>query len=63
MHLNNNIKFREADKILRKNGFNYDKTKGSHIHYKRNGIRVVITKDLNPCVWQRLCKENKLKLN
>lgn len=60
MRLNQNIKFKEADRILRNNGFIYDKSRGSHHHYVKNGRRVVVNRDINPCVWQRLCKENNL---
>lgn len=62
MKLNQNIKFREAEKILLFNGFVYDKCRGSHHQYIRNGHRVVINLKLNACVWQRICKENKLVL-
>lgn len=54
------ITFREADKILKLYGFVPDKIKGSHHHYLRNGKRIVINLDINPCVWRRLCKENNL---
>ena len=54
------ITFREANKMLIKNGFKQDKIKGSHHHYVKNGRRIVINLKLNPMVWQRLCKENKL---
>ena len=54
------VTFREADKMLRNNGFKRDKIKGSHHHYVRNGRRVVINLNLNRMVWQRLCKENDL---
>ena len=62
MRRNNNIKFREAEKILKRNGFTYDKTKGSHHQYVKDGHRVVINININPCVWLRLVKENKLKV-
>ena len=57
------VTFREADKMLRNNGFKRDKIKGSHHHYVRNGRRVVINLNLNRMVWQRLCKENNLNIN
>jgi len=62
MKLNNNIKFRDAEKILKRNGFVYDKTRGSHHQYVRNGIRIVVNKNINPCVWLRLVKENNLEV-
>ena len=60
MRLEQNIKFRQAEKILIQNGFVFDKTKGSHHQYIRNGHRVVINLKLNACVWQRICKENNI---
>ncbi len=62
MRLNQNIKFREAEKILLLNGFAFDKCRGSHHQYKRNGQRVVINLKLNACVWNRICKEHNLVL-
>lgn len=62
MRLNQNIKFREAEKILLLNGFAFDKCRGSHHQYTRNGQRVVINLKLNACVWNRICKENHLIL-
>lgn len=55
------ITFREAEKILKQNGFVKDRVKGRHFQYVRNNRRVVIYPGLNCMVWQRLCKENNLK--
>jgi predicted RNA binding protein YcfA (HicA-like mRNA interferase family) len=62
MRRNNNIKFREVDRILKRNGFAYDKTRGSHFQYVRDGRRVVVTREINACVWLRLIKENNLEV-
>ena len=62
MRMNNNIKFREVDKILKRNGYVYDRTKGSHHQYVKDGNRVVVNRNINPCVWLRLVKENKLEV-
>ncbi len=62
MRRNNNIKFREVDKILKQNGFVYDKTTGSHHQYVKDGKRVVVNRKINPCVWLRLVKENNLEV-
>ena len=51
---------REVEKILRKNGYTYKKSRGSHIHYEKDGNIVVITKDINAMVWRRLMKENNI---
>lgn len=60
--LNNNIKFRDVEKILKKNGYVYDKARGSHYQYVKNGNRVVVNRNINPCVWLRLVKENNLEV-
>ena len=54
------INTREAQKILRKNGYEYQYCKGSHFHYAKNGNVIVINKDINAMVWKRLVKENNL---
>lgn len=54
------VKFREAEKVLLKNGYKLNRVKGSH-HYYSNGKRsVVINLKLNRMVWQRIKKENDL---
>ena len=58
---NNDIKFKEADRVLRRNGFVYDRTKGSHHYYIRDGKPVVINIKTNRMVWRRICKENNLQ--
>ena len=60
MKVNQNIKFREAERILLTNGFVYDKCKGSHYQYLRNGYRVVIPLKLNPVIWHEICKKHNL---
>ena len=54
------ITFREAERILRNNGYKKDRINGSHYHYVKDGNRVVINIGLNTMVWKRLCKENNL---
>lgn len=54
---NNDIRFKEADKVLRRNGFVRDRSRGSHIHYVREGEALVINIKTNRMVWKRLCKE------
>ena len=54
---NNDIRFKEADKVLRRNGFVQDRSRGSHHHYVRNDESVVITIKTNKMLWKRLCKE------
>ena len=57
------IRFRDADKVLRKNGYVHNRSKGSHHLYVKNGQSIVINNCTNMMVWQRLCKENKLNIN
>lgn len=58
--MNFQITYKKADKVLRNNGFVYDKCKGSHHQYVKDGVRVVVNNRINPCVWNRLVKENNL---
>lgn len=55
------INFRKARSVLVKNGYSLDRIRGSHYMYKKEGRTVVINLKLNDCVWQRICKENKIK--
>ena len=56
--------FREADIIVRQNGFTFIGMGGrrSHFKYKRNGKILVLNKNLQAPVFQRLIKENKLNI-
>ena len=60
MAQNNNIRFKEADRVLRRNGFVCDRTRGSHHHYVKDDKAVVINIRTNKMVWRRLCKEHNL---
>lgn len=52
---------KEAEKVLRNNGFEYDHSKGSHNHWKNiDGRTVVVNTRLNEMVWKRIVKENCL---
>lgn len=55
------VKFRDAEKTLLRNGFKLDRIKGSHHHYVKDNKKVTINLDLNRMVWQRIKKENGLK--
>ena len=57
------IDYRTAYRILINNGYHYEKQKGSHHHFVKNGNRIVININLNQMVWQRLVKENELILD
>lgn len=60
MAQNNDIKFKDADYVLRKNGFVRERVKGSHFYYTRDSKSVVINIRTNRMVWRRICKENGL---
>lgn len=62
MRLNNNLKYRDIDRILKRNGFVYDRTRGSHIQYVKGKHRIVVNINTNPCVWLRLVKEYQLEV-
>lgn len=50
-------------KLLRDNGFQFQRQKGSHEIYKDDkGNEVVIKSKLNPTIALRLIKENKLEV-
>jgi len=54
---------REAEKVILKNGFIYQRQKGSHVIYKHPDGRLISIKfaSLNRMIWQRLVKENSLQ--
>lgn len=54
------VRFREAEKVLRNNGFKLARVKGSHHYYIKEGKSVTINLKLNRMVWQRIKKENNL---
>ena len=57
-------KFREVDRIMRRNGFVcLGANKSSHFKYERKGITVVINKKIQEPVFLRIVKENNLNLN
>ena len=57
-------KFREVDKIMRRNGFEcIGARRTSHFKYKRDGKIVVINKNIQEPVFLRIIKENSLNLN
>lgn len=56
---------REAMKIVRKNGWVLVRTKGDHYYYKHpdHSKVLVLSRDLNRMVWERLVPEYELDLN
>lgn len=55
------VRFREAEKTLLKNGFKLNRIKGSHHYYVKDDKSVTINLKLNRMVWQRIKKENGLE--
>ena len=55
---------REFIPILRKNGYTHARTKGSHLIFVNRVTHrhIMINKDLNPMVRERLIKENCLEV-
>lgn len=54
-------KHNEFEKILKKNGFLYDRGKGSHSIFKNgDGRHISVPKSMNAVIIERLIKENNL---
>lgn len=54
---------RKAVKILNDNGFRYERSKGDHDIYVKDGKHITIpykSKGINKMLWRRLVKENGL---
>lgn len=55
------IDLKRFQKILKRNGYALDRTKGSHLIYTAQGkAHISISKNLNPVIALRLIKENNL---
>ena len=54
----------EVRRILRKNGFVYERSNGDHDIYYKDGkhISIPVHKTMHPMMWKRLMKENNLKV-
>ena len=50
---------REMKKILRNNGYEYQRCKGSHFMYSNGVYTVAVNKDLNAMVAKRIIKQCK----
>lgn len=55
--------FREAEKIIIKNGFQFISQNGSHKKYKKETEIIIIKNKLNRMIFQRLIKEHNLILS
>lgn len=54
------IDAREMKKILRNNGYEYQRCRGSHFMYSNGKNTIVVNKDLNCMVAKRLIKQYNL---
>ena len=53
---------REAKQVVRKNGYEYQYTRGDHDYYFKGKRRIIIARSLNRMIWERLVKEYELNL-
>ena len=54
---------KEFIKVVKKNGFRYERHSGSHAIYTRNGKHISIPHKLECVIARRLIKENNLNTN
>lgn len=54
---------KEFIRIVRKNGFSYNRHSGDHAIYTRDGKHISIPHRLESVIARRLIKENKLEVN
>ena len=52
------ISFKEATRVLRENGYECKRVKGSHHFYVGATGCIVLNLKLNTLVWHRICKEH-----
>jgi len=59
-----NYEFKDFDKLLRFNGYERDRQKGSHVTYKNNTGRIITITNrsagVNACLGRKLIKEYNL---
>lgn len=54
---------REARRVVMRNGFEYTHTRGDHDYFSKENRKIVIARNLNRMIWERLVKEYQLNLN
>lgn len=64
----NTVSKREAEKVMKKHGFQLERSKGDHYIYKHNvtGRHITLAYNqgkmsCNGVIWLRICKENGFK--
>lgn len=61
MYLQQQITFKKADKILKRNGYRLKRINGSHCIYSNSdNDSLAITIKLNPCVWNNVVKNHNI---
>ncbi len=61
------MRFKELDKLLKKNGWQPVRPKGSHQHYRKEGVAKTLTTpnhpgDINPFIVKSVLKEAGIQL-
>ena len=54
---------REARQVIRKNGYEYTHSRGDHDYFVKDNKKIVLNRNLNRMVWERLVKEHQLVLS
>ena len=54
---------REARQVVRRNGYEYEYSRGDHDYFFKEKRRIIISNPLNRMVWERVVKEFELDLN
>lgn len=60
------IRFRDVERILKRNGYVGEKAKGSHVKFRRGADSLVITNasdGVNRMLWRRIVKEHKISID
>ena len=60
------IRFRDVERILKRNGYVGEKAKGSHVKFRRGTDSLVITNassGVNQMLWRHLVKEHKILID
>jgi len=60
------IKFREVERVLKRNGYVRENAKGSHVKFRKGLDSLVITNassGVNQMLWRRLVKEHKISID
>ena len=60
------IKLRIVEKMLKRNGYECESVKGSHIKFRKGADVIVVTgasSGVNHMIWRRLVKEHKIDMD